>query len=112
MGLKNLMRLKKKKQPEKRPNPTYGTMKVLGMETSVKSMQMIKGTIEVVAIFGPGKSVTMNPEDEITLHGTDGTLVHTVLSDTPQVVMMLGDTLELVVHLETHELRERWAFGR
>ncbi len=104
----------KKNKPEKKPEkkPDYGTMKVLGMETSVKSMRMIKGTIEVVAIFGPGKSVTMNPEDVITLHGTDGALVHTVLSDTPQVTMMLGDTLELVVHLETHELRERWAFGR
>ncbi len=105
------LRKNKKKQPE-RPNPAYGTMKVLGMETPVESMQLIGGTIEVVATFGPGKSVTMNPEDEITLCGTDGTLVHTVLSDTPQVTMMFGDTLELVIHLETHELRERWAFGR
>ncbi len=105
---------KNKPKVENKPKnkPNCGTMKVLGMEAPVDSMHMIGGAIAVVATFGPGMAVTLNPEDVITLYGTDGTLVHTVFSDTPRVTLMLGDTLELSVRLETHELRERWAFGR
>jgi len=90
----------------------FGTMKVLGMEAPVHSMQMIKNSISVEATFLPPKALTLTPKDKITLYGVDGGHIYTTQSETPRVEMMPGDSLTLDIHVKPEVFDKRWAFGR
>jgi hypothetical protein len=121
------MMWKKKKQPEasalcatcgvKRRlretviTPRYGWMEVVGMHAEIESLTLDRGYVVAVATFVTSVSVTVTPDDKITLFGVDQSVVH-VTQDTfdQPITVMPQDTLEVTVQLEPHSLvkMERW----